>query len=609
MQWHPRKKFNLGLSLVAFRPGHEAQHKVFISYAHENDGLRASIKDLADWLGERGCQVFTDHQFAHRPPEKGWTAWMQNCIEEADVVLVVCTPKLKERYSKDAPPGIGRGATFEGAIVTQHIYDNAMRNTKFFPIAPDDGEYEDVPTTLRNWWNNHRFPSGHEGIRNMIFDDPNGSKNGASSHSGTIAVEPRLSKLSQHEELTVKLLGKPGAQGLLGALKEELGGEFELDRVPEGPEDFVRAFSPPSKDQEQVYKLFNIVHRSLRKLDDLSGIDREDRRSSEEAAAALYCLAAGYLVDSVSRADGDFILRVPMTEPVIYAVITTAVFGGELRLVPAEQSDLPTSGCIYEVTLPAGGHEVEGEFERAAYLALFQNDRDAPTISLGEGRLDIDKREELYARLDNLREVDRSSFAFVVQGLSDSRPLQSFAEEHQAPILIPDDAAARLLRIEPARLRAKMKLFWAECRELGSAKSTKAIQPQPSQPKGSAAMSFPNITIKASDDATVAVTTGKHSPAEVRRREGMDSETIVQVLQELIGAIKAEPAGDVRDALIPDVERAKEELEKPKLDAAQVKKALDAADETIKKGAGVLQNGEKIAGLVHRAYQYLSSLS
>jgi hypothetical protein len=51
-------------------------------------------------------------------------------------VLVVCTPKLKGRYEKTAAPDAGRGATYEGAIVTQRIYDDAMRNTKFFPILP-----------------------------------------------------------------------------------------------------------------------------------------------------------------------------------------------------------------------------------------------------------------------------------------------------------------------------------------------------------------------------------------------------------------------------------------------------------------------------------------
>lgn len=142
---------------------------VFISYAHESEDLRASVKTLADWLGNHDCTVLTDHAYAYRPPEAGWLVWMLNCIEVADTVLVVCTPKLKARYDKNAAPDEGRGATYEGAIVTQHIYDNAMRNTKFFPILPDDGQEDNIPMALKPWWNNHWFPSGTGGIHSMIF--------------------------------------------------------------------------------------------------------------------------------------------------------------------------------------------------------------------------------------------------------------------------------------------------------------------------------------------------------------------------------------------------------------------------------------------------------
>jgi hypothetical protein len=52
--------------------------------------------------------------------------------------------------------------------VTQHIYDDAMRNTKFFPILPDGGGESDIPTFLKPWWNSHRFPSRNAGIHHMI---------------------------------------------------------------------------------------------------------------------------------------------------------------------------------------------------------------------------------------------------------------------------------------------------------------------------------------------------------------------------------------------------------------------------------------------------------
>ena len=210
-------------------PGDGPQPTVFISYAHESDQLRTDVKALADWLAGRGCTVLTDHCYAYRPPEEGWTSWMHNCIARADAMLIVCTPKLRERYAKQAPPETGRGATFEGAIVTQHMYDASMRIAKFYPIQPDGGSYEDIPTTLRNWWNGHYFPSGYEGIRRLIFDEPGGVQQEEPSQVDTAHTGTGWSIDSRHEQITVQLLEADGARGFLELLQNQLAEEFQPD--------------------------------------------------------------------------------------------------------------------------------------------------------------------------------------------------------------------------------------------------------------------------------------------------------------------------------------------------------------------------------------------
>lgn len=64
----------------------ESNPSVFISYAHEGD-LVERVRSLAEWLGQNGVQVHTDHQHSDRPPPVGWRAWMQHQIEEVDVVV------------------------------------------------------------------------------------------------------------------------------------------------------------------------------------------------------------------------------------------------------------------------------------------------------------------------------------------------------------------------------------------------------------------------------------------------------------------------------------------------------------------------------------------
>ena len=145
--------------------------KVFISYAHEGM-LSAQVKVLADWLTEHGVQVITDHPHVNRPPAEGWPAWMLHNIEDADVVLVVATQLYKDTFEKRLQPsGGGRGATYEGSILTDELYQQHMLNTRIFPILPDDGHHDHVPVALRAWNNGHRFNSGNARILDLIREE------------------------------------------------------------------------------------------------------------------------------------------------------------------------------------------------------------------------------------------------------------------------------------------------------------------------------------------------------------------------------------------------------------------------------------------------------
>ena len=144
---------------------------VFISYAHEND-LGERVATLAEWLTSNGVQVITDHPYKNRPPEKGWRAWMQHNIEDVDIVLIVCSARYKILFEKrKTADGGGFGVTWESAIITDDFYDSRLRNQRFYPILPDDGDHSHVPRVLKDWHNNHRFPSGNSRILSLIRDE------------------------------------------------------------------------------------------------------------------------------------------------------------------------------------------------------------------------------------------------------------------------------------------------------------------------------------------------------------------------------------------------------------------------------------------------------
>lgn len=450
------------------------QPVVFISYAHESDAFRDSVKNLADRIEGFGCTVLTDHPYRDRPPEEGWQAWMLGCINRSDIVLVICSPKLKARYEKTELPGVGFGGTYEGAIVTQIIYDEQMRNGKFYPVLPDAGSFDDVPTTLRPWSNGHRFPSGLEGIRRMIFAEPVTGIQPPDSESGAVAsgVFPKYLD-SHHQRLASRLLAADEAGAFWAALQVEFAGAFPGGAAPQAVHEMVRQFSecPP----EQVLQLFLVVRSALLDVPPKEK-DPRARKQAEKAAAAMYCLAACRLVNLEVRAARDYTFQVPRLqldesgkptfpggEQIICAIIATALFGGELHLAPAEGSDLPRPEYVFEFQVPAAGDQIVESFERAAYVAVFENDRNFSIESLGSGPLDKDRRALLAARLRTIKKVQKRSLALVVRGLTDHMAVQAFANAHQVPVMFPvSEVTNALIGMDASVLLAEISEFWNE---------------------------------------------------------------------------------------------------------------------------------------------------
>jgi hypothetical protein len=124
--------------------------KVFISYSHNYD--RPDYKDriltLADRLRSDGIDCNID-QHEESPPE-GWQRWMQNQIEESDFVLIACSEEYDRRFKGKEIERKGKGATWEGGIIIQELYDNAGRNSKFIPIVLDSDDSKFIPSPLRS---------------------------------------------------------------------------------------------------------------------------------------------------------------------------------------------------------------------------------------------------------------------------------------------------------------------------------------------------------------------------------------------------------------------------------------------------------------------------
>jgi internalin A len=128
--------------------------KVFISYSWDSDTHRQQVLSFANTLRHKwGIDVEIDAYVRAEPPytpEQGWDLWMQENIESAEFVLMVCTETYKRRFEGKEKPGKGLGASWEGTIIRQDLYQAQSRSTKFIPVVFSHDDSPHIPTILRS---------------------------------------------------------------------------------------------------------------------------------------------------------------------------------------------------------------------------------------------------------------------------------------------------------------------------------------------------------------------------------------------------------------------------------------------------------------------------
>jgi hypothetical protein len=121
--------------------------KVFISYSHDSPERMNQVLALSNALRANGIDCHID-QYEMSPPE-GWPRWMMRQIEQAGFILVVCTETYERRFKGEEAIGKGLGVTWEGAILTQELYEAQVNNTKFIPILFFSNDSTNIPIVLR----------------------------------------------------------------------------------------------------------------------------------------------------------------------------------------------------------------------------------------------------------------------------------------------------------------------------------------------------------------------------------------------------------------------------------------------------------------------------
>ena len=118
--------------------GQEAP-KVFVSYSWDDDRHRDWVRDLASRLRSDGVDAGLDRW--KLAPGDQQPEFMERAVRENDFVLIVCTPRYKER----ADGRVG-GVGYEGDIMTAEVLSE-RRQRKFIPVL----RAGDWSTALPSW--------------------------------------------------------------------------------------------------------------------------------------------------------------------------------------------------------------------------------------------------------------------------------------------------------------------------------------------------------------------------------------------------------------------------------------------------------------------------
>lgn len=122
--------------------------RIFISYSHDTEAHKERVLRLSERLRKDGIETRLDQYVTGTPAEK-WPRWMLNQIDWAEFILLVCTETYYRRFRGHEEPGTGKGVDWEGAVITQELYDARSATIKFVPVLFDATDKHFIPEPVR----------------------------------------------------------------------------------------------------------------------------------------------------------------------------------------------------------------------------------------------------------------------------------------------------------------------------------------------------------------------------------------------------------------------------------------------------------------------------
>lgn len=141
------KRLGIGHKGVMTSSDLPTKPRLFVSYSHDSEAHKVWVRGLVERLRANGFEVPFD-QDQEMAPER-WPAWCKERVDEAEFVLVVCTPTYRDRFNDTETLGMSYGVKWEGHILYNELAWLGGRNYRIVPVLPPGGRAEHVPSVIR----------------------------------------------------------------------------------------------------------------------------------------------------------------------------------------------------------------------------------------------------------------------------------------------------------------------------------------------------------------------------------------------------------------------------------------------------------------------------
>lgn len=441
---------------------------VFISYASSDPQWpEHAVRSLGELLEQHGANVRLDLFHAERASPPGKMSpdqsreWMDQAIRDADRVICLVSARYAQAVKRNVAESWGYGVAYESQQLLAALYRAKGHNDKrVLTVRHDDAPEELVPEKLRDHCSHYQWPAEqkwvieHATMARLTAPPASAGESALRGHTSSDVYALEAAQALDHARITTARLKAPDAAPFYQLLQADLqrrpGAPPWVGSVPA---DFVGGLSQsePRWAREVMLAVRRVLKRGAPRPAD----------PVRQAAVALYMLCAIRWVARPPAGQPGHAVLVPPLRPHALAVLSAAMFGGEVALVP-DGAGRAQPMHHYQVSAAASADR-QTSLLAALYAALLPDRMDATDVARRDS-FPASERERLLGavrvRLEDIRDVDQKSFTLVVNDGAAWDTADWASRLDASPFVLDPELSQDLFAMPPDELEAMVDELW-----------------------------------------------------------------------------------------------------------------------------------------------------